>query len=347
MSERGITNPTLLEDESGLDTSLRPRRLDDFVGQDAVKENLRIALQAAKGRGEALDHLLLYGPPGLGKTTLAQIVARELEVPIVFTSGPMLERPGDLAGLLTNLGDRGILFIDEIHRLHPAIEEYLYPAMEDFNIDIMIDKGAGARSVRLQLSPFTLVGATTRAGLLTSPLRSRFGMIHRLDFYSPADLDVIVRRTAQVLEIQIDAAGRLEVAARSRGTPRIANRLLRRIRDYAQVHGHSVVTKEIASEALALLEVDALGLDPMDRRYLEALVEKYRGGPVGLGTLAMAVGEEPDTLEDVYEPFLVQQGFLERTPRGRVASSRAYEHLGIARAAGPPPQNELFDSGKN
>ncbi|HYV50298.1 MAG TPA: Holliday junction branch migration DNA helicase RuvB [Dongiaceae bacterium] len=342
MTQRSITNPSLLEDESGLDTTLRPRRLEDFVGQDAVKENLRIALQAAKARGEALDHLLLYGPPGLGKTTLAQIVARELDVPIVFTSGPMLERPGDLAGLLTNLGERGILFIDEIHRLHPAIEEYLYPAMEDFNLDIVIDRGVGARSVRLPLMPFTLVGATTRAGLLTSPLRSRFGMIHRLDFYTPQDLDVIVKRSAQVLDIEIDAGGRLEVAKRSRGTPRIANRLLRRIRDYAQVNGHAVVTKEIASEALALLEVDAIGLDPMDRRYLEALVEKYRGGPVGLGTLAMAVGEEPDTLEDVYEPFLVQQGFLERTPRGRVASIRAYEHLGIARVADAPPQNELF-----
>jgi len=342
MTQRGITNPSLLEDESGLDTSLRPRRLEDFVGQDAVKENLRIALQAAKGRGEALDHLLLYGPPGLGKTTLAQIVSRELDVPIVFTSGPTLERPGDLAGLLTNLGERGILFIDEIHRLHPSIEEYLYPAMEDFNLDIMIDKGVAARSVRLPLTHFTLIGATTRAGLLTSPLRSRFGMIHRLDFYTPQDLDIIVRRSAQVLGIDIDAGGRLEVAKRSRGTPRIANRLLRRIRDYAQVHGHSIVTHDIASEALKLLEVDAIGLDPMDRRYLEALVEKYRGGPVGLGTLAMAVGEEPDTLEDVYEPFLVQQGFLERTPRGRVASIRAYEHLGIARVASAPPQDELF-----
>jgi len=344
MTQRSITNPSLLEDESGLDTTLRPRRLDDFVGQDAVKENLRIALQAAKARGEALDHLLLYGPPGLGKTTLAQIVARELDVPIVFTSGPMLERPGDLAGLLTNLGERGILFIDEIHRLHPAIEEYLYPAMEDFNLDIVIDRGAGARSVRLPLMPFTLVGATTRAGLLTSPLRSRFGMIHRLDFYTPQDLDVIVNRSAKVLDIEIDPSGRIEVAKRSRGTPRIANRLLRRIRDYAQVNGHAVVTKEIASEALALLEVDAIGLDPMDRRYLEALVEKYRGGPVGLGTLAMAVGEEPDTLEDVYEPFLVQQGFLERTPRGRVASIRAYEHLGIARPVPPKLQDELFDN---
>jgi holliday junction DNA helicase RuvB len=343
MTQRGITNPSLLEDESGLDTSLRPRRLEDFVGQDAVKENLRIALQAAKARGEALDHLLLYGPPGLGKTTLAQIVARELEVPIVFTSGPMLERPGDLAGLLTNLGERGILFIDEIHRLHPAIEEYLYPAMEDFTLDIVIDKGVASRSVRLPLSPFTLVGATTRAGLLTSPLRSRFGMIHRLDFYTPEHLDVIVNRSAHVLEIEIDPGGRLEVAKRSRGTPRIANRLLRRIRDYAQVHGHRVVTQDIASEALALLEVDALGLDPMDRRYLEALVEKYRGGPVGLGTLAMAVGEEPDTLEDVYEPFLVQQGFLERTARGRVASMRAYEHLGLASPTPPKLQDELFN----
>jgi holliday junction DNA helicase RuvB len=248
MTQRSITNPSLLEDESGLDTTLRPRRLDDFVGQDAVKENLRIALQAAKARGEALDHLLLYGPPGLGKTTLAQIVARELDVPIVFTSGPMLERPGDLAGLLTNLGERGILFIDEIHRLHPAIEEYLYPAMEDFNLDIVIDRGAGARSVRLPLMPFTLVGATTRAGLLTSPLRSRFGMIHRLDFYTPQDLDVIVNRSAKVLDIEIDPSGRIEVAKRSRGTPRIANRLLRRIRDYAQVNGHAVVTKEIASK---------------------------------------------------------------------------------------------------
>jgi Holliday junction DNA helicase RuvB len=340
MTAHGITNPVLLEEESGLDTSLRPKRLEDFVGQDGLKENLRIALEAARARGEAMDHLLLYGPPGLGKTTLAHIMARELDVPIVFSSGPVLERPGDLAGLLTNLGNRGILFIDEIHRLHPAIEEYLYPAMEDFNLDIVIDRGPGARSVRLPLGPFTLVGATTRAGLLTSPLRGRFGMIHRLDYYTAADLDEIIRRTATILDVEIDASGRTEVARRARGTPRIANRLLRRIRDYAQVRADGAITAGVAFAALDLLQVDGLGLDPMDRRYLEALVLKYRGGPVGLGTLAMTVGEEPDTLEDIYEPFLLQQGFLERTPRGRVATLRAYEHLGVTRPSGS--QDDLF-----
>jgi Holliday junction DNA helicase RuvB len=341
MTSEGITNPVLLAEESGLDTSLRPQRLEDFVGQSALRENLRIALEATRGRGEALDHLLLYGPPGLGKTTLAQILAKELDVPIVYTSGPVLERPGDLAGLLTNLGENGILFIDEIHRLHPAIEEYLYPAMEDFNLDIMIDRGPGARSVRLSLSPFTLVGATTRAGLLTSPLRARFGMIHRLDYYSPEELETIIDRTAGILQVVIDASGRKEIARRSRGTPRIANRLLRRIRDYAQVRADGLITGEVASAALDLLEVDGMGLDPMDRRYLEALIQKYRGGPVGLNTLAMTVGEEPETLEDVYEPYLLQQGFLERTPRGRVASPRAYEHLGLT---GPEktPQSEIF-----
>jgi Holliday junction DNA helicase RuvB len=343
MISRGITDPSRHDDDSGFDTSLRPRSLDQFVGQDALRENLRISLEAARGRGEALDHLLLYGPPGLGKTTLAQIMAQELSVPIVFTSGPVLERPGDLAGLLTNLGERGILFIDEIHRLHPSIEEYLYPAMEDYSLDIMIDRGPGARSVRISLPPFCLIGATTRAGLLTSPLRARFGMIHRLDYYSPEDLEVVLERSSRILGVELDPSGRREIARRSRGTPRIANRLLRRLRDYAQVRADGVITGSVAERALVLLEVDALGLDPMDRRYLEALVVKYRGGPVGLQTLAITVGEEQETLEDVYEPFLLQQGFLERTPRGRVASPRAFEHLGVA----PPArsaQDDLFTS---
>ena len=344
MTSRGVTDPTLLEEESGFDNSLRPRRLDDFVGQDALRENLRIGLEAARARGEAMDHLLLYGPPGLGKTTLAAIVAQELDAPIVFTSGPVLERPGDLAGLLTNLGARGILFVDEVHRLHPTIEEYLYPAMEDYALDIMIDRGPGARSVRLPLEPFTLIGATTRAGLLTSPLRARFGMIHRLDYYQPEELEVIVARSAGILEVEIDDGGRKEIARRARGTPRIANRLLRRIRDYAQVRADGAITAEVARAALDLLEVDTLGLDPMDRRYLEALIVKYKGGPVGLNTLAMTVSEEPETLEDVYEPFLLQQGFIARTARGRVAAPLAYRHLGIAPGTDGARQEDIFDA---
>jgi len=346
--DRGITDPILLQEETGLDTSLRPKRLDDFVGQRALREILGIAVEAARARGEALDHLLLYGPPGLGKTTLATIMAHELDAPIVYTSGPALERAGDLAGLLTNVGERGILFIDEIHRLHPAIEEYLYPAMEDFSLDITIDRGTGARSVRLPLSPFTLVGATTRAGLLTSPLRGRFGLTHRLDYYSEEELITILIRSSGILDVEVDAGGAQEIGRRSRGTPRIANRLLKRIRDYAQVRADGRITREVARAALGMLEVDEVGLDPMDRRILEALVEKYDGGPVGLNTLAVSVGEEPDTLEDVYEPFLLQQGFLERTARGRMATRRAYEHLGLD--PGPTrvgPQRDMFRKGRN
>jgi Holliday junction DNA helicase RuvB len=338
---RGITDPALLEEEGGLDSSLRPKSLDDFVGQDSLRENLRIAVEAARKRGEALDHLLLYGPPGLGKTTLASIMAQELDVPIVFTSGPALERAGDLAGILTNLGERGLLFIDEIHRLHAVIEEYLYPAMEDFSLDITIDRGTGARSVRLPLPPFTLVGATTRAGLLTSPLRARFGLTHRLDYYDPEHLVTIIRRSSRILDVQVDDEGAREIALRSRGTPRIANRLLKRIRDYAQVRADGVITRDVAHKALGMLEVDDRGLDPMDRRLLETLIRSYGGGPVGLNTLAMSVGEESDTLEDVYEPFLLQQGFLERTPRGRVATKLAYDHVGLPKPEGP--QRELFE----
>lgn len=340
---RGITDPVLHEEELSIDTSLRPQKLGDFVGQKALRENISIALEAAKQRGEALDHVLLYGPPGLGKTTLATILAHELDVPIAFSSGPSLERAGDLAGLLTNLGERGILFIDEIHRLHPSIEEYLYPAMEDFNLDIVIDRGTGARSVRLPLSPFTLVGATTRAGLLTSPLRARFGMTLRLDFYEADELVRIVERSASILNVGIDNDGKHAIAMRSRGTPRISNRLLRRIRDFAQVRADGVITGQVAEDALGLLEVDDLGLDPMDRRLLKALVEKYNGGPVGLATLAMAVGEEAETLEDVYEPFLLQQGFIERTPRGRMATAQAYKHLGLTKPA-TGPQPDLFNN---
>jgi len=342
--DRGITDPERLPEEQQLDVSLRPQRLDDFVGQKSLRENLGIGLQACLLRGESLDHVLFYGPPGLGKTTLATIVARELGVDITYTSGPVLERPGDLAGVLTNIPERGILFIDEIHRMSHVVEEYLYPAMEDFTLDIMIDKGPSARSVRLTLPRFTLVGATTRAGLITSPLRARFGMTYRLGYYEAEDLRTIVLRSARLIEVPIDDEGAREIAQRARGTPRIVNRLLRRVRDYAQIKGDGRITGPVARASLDLLEVDRMGLDPMDRRLLEALVQKFGGGPVGLTTLAMAVGEEADTMEDVYEPFLVQEGFLERTPRGRVATPLAFAHLGLEpgkpkKSAG---QEELF-----
>jgi Holliday junction DNA helicase RuvB len=342
--DRGITDPERRDDEAQLDRSLRPQRLDDFVGQRSLRDNLGIGLTATLRRGEALEHVLFHGPPGLGKTTLATLLARELGVEILYSSGPVLERPGDLAGVLTNIPERGLLFIDEIHRLNHVVEEYLYPAMEDFTLDIMIDKGPSARSVRLTLPKFTLVGATTRAGLISAPLRSRFGMTYRLNYYATDELALIVRRSARLLEVPIDDPGARVIASRARGTPRIANRLLRRVRDYADVKGDGTITPEIAMASLDLLEVDTRGLDMMDRRLLEALIHKYGGGPVGLNTLAMAVGEEADTMEDVYEPFLVQEGFLERTPRGRVATELAWRHLGLepARKLPLPGQEELF-----
>jgi Holliday junction DNA helicase RuvB len=316
---------------------LRPLTLDDFIGQPALKEQLRIFLEAARRRGEALDHVLFHGPPGLGKTTLASILAHELGVEITHTSGPVIEKPGDLAGLLTNLGPRGMLFVDEIHRMSVIVEEYLYPALEDFTLDLLIDRGPSARSVKLNLEKFTLVGATTRAGLLSSPMRARFGLILRLDYYAAADLATIVHRSAGIMGVEVDADAALEIARRARGTPRVANRLLRRVRDVALIRGDGRVTLAMAREALTLLEVDERGLDEMDRRLLDALITKYGGGPVGLGTLAVVVGEEPGTLEDVYEPFLILEGFIKRTSRGREATALAYEHLGRALpgSAGP------------
>jgi len=331
MDERiKLTVPEPLEGDLEFDSSVRPGSFDEFVGQDRAKDNLRVFIQAARGRGEAIDHMLFCGPPGLGKTTLAHIVAREMGVQIKATTGPVLERPADLAGLLTNLGERDVLFIDEIHRINRTVEEYIYPAMEDFCLDIMIDRGPSARSVRLNLPRFTLIGATTRAGLLTAPMRARFGMVNRLDYYAPEDLERIVLRSARILSVSIDPDGAGEIAKRSRGTPRVANRLLRRVRDFAQVEGDGTVTGDIAKRSLLRLQVDELGLDEMDKRILESIVRKFNGGPVGLNTLAVAVGEEPDTVEEVYEPFLIQEGFIMRTPRGREATERAYKHLGLA-----------------
>jgi Holliday junction DNA helicase RuvB len=324
-----IIEPQLHEEDRDLELSLRPTTFDEFVGQAKVKEQLSIFIQAARERGEALDHCLLYGPPGLGKTTLAHLMARSLNAGIRVSTGPVLERAGDLAGLLTNLADRDVLFIDEIHRLSSVVEEYLYPAMEDYKLDILIDKGPAARSIQLDLPRFTLVGATTRAGLLTGPLRSRFGVTLRLDYYEPAELHQILRRSARLLNVQVNEEGFAEIAMRSRGTPRVANRLLRRIRDVAQVRGDGQVTGPLAREALILLEIDEHGLDDLDLRFLRALIEKFRGGPVGLGTLAVTVGEEEGTLEEICEPYLIRQGFLQRTPRGRVATPQAFEHLGL------------------
>ncbi len=327
-----LTTPAPLADDLALEGSVRPKRFEDFVGQRGLLDNLRVFISAAKKRGEALDHVLLYGPPGLGKTTLANIIANELEVSIKSTSGPALERAADLAGLLTNCEERSVLFLDEIHRLNTVVEEYLYPAMEDFTLDIVIDKGPAARAVKLPLKKFTLVGATTRAGLLTSPLRSRFGVVGRLDYYSADDLTHIVKRSAGILSVAIAEDGAHEIARRSRGTPRIANRLLRRVRDFAEVQGAKAIDRRIASESLSALNVDAAGLDEMDLKILETLVHKFRGGPVGLNTLAVAVAEEAETLEELYEPFLIQEGFLDRTPRGRSATPRAFKHLGVTKS---------------
>jgi len=329
MSEDRLVAAASQADDIQYEAGLRPRTLDEYIGQDCVRDQLHVAIAAAKQRGEALDHVLLYGPPGLGKTTLAGVIAHELGVAIHSTAGPVIEKTGDLAALLTNLQAREVLFIDEVHRMSPAIEEILYPAMEDYELDIMIGQGPSARSVKVPLQRFTLIGATTRTGLLTSPLRSRFGIVHRLDFYNEADILEIVMRSARILGVPMAAAAAGEIARRSRGTPRVANRLLRRVRDYAQVRADGTITTDVADRALEMLQVDAHGLDEIDRRLLRTIIEKFQGGPVGVATLAAALSEERDALEDIHEPFLIQAGFLDRTPRGRVATALAYEYFGL------------------
>jgi holliday junction DNA helicase RuvB len=329
MTDNRLVTGAREEGDAQYEAGLRPRTLDDYIGQDRVRENLLVSITAARQRGEALDHVLLYGPPGLGKTTLAYVIANELGVAIRSTAGPVIEKPGDLAAMLTNLQEREVLFIDEVHRMPPAIEEILYPAMEDYELDIMIGQGPSARSVKVPVHRFTLVGATTRTGLLTSPLRARFGIVHRLDYYTDSDIEEIVTRSAKILGVVIEREAAQEIAQRSRGTPRVANRLLRRVRDFAQVRADGEITRSVAERALQLLEVDSRGFDEIDRRLLRTIIDKFGGGPVGVATLAAAMSEERDAIEEIYEPFLIQIGFLDRTPRGRMATARAYEYFGL------------------